>query len=80
MPYRLSLFTHPHHDGEPVRWLWDLIGWQGRRRSWVLSWHHHSPKCRYGWYSNFTNWLGLVAALNIPLIGDFSLTFAAGRP
>ena len=68
--FGFRFFCHPSGpDGLPAKWCWTIIG----RKKWALQWHKHTPVCRYGLYTNLRVHGGLVAALNLPLLGDFSL-------
>jgi len=69
----IKLFTHPHHDGEPVKWDWVIFCCRFGKQYLALHWHRHTPACQYGFYQNLRAPGGLILALNIPLLGDFSL-------
>lgn len=64
------------YDGKPVNWMWNLFGC----RRWVVSWHPHNKTCRYGFYHNKGGTIGLKAALNVPLLGDFSVWLSWVKP
>lgn len=76
---RLTLFRHCTHDGKAIPWMWQLVGWVGLENSWSLHWHPHAKSCRYGLYLNLRAPCGLVACLNLPLLGDWSVWRGSGR-
>lgn len=68
--FGFRFFCHPNGpDGLPAKWCWIIAA----RKGWALQWHKHTKACRYGLYTNLRTHGGLVVALNLPLLGDFSL-------
>lgn len=68
--FGFRFFCHPDGpDGLPAKWCWIIAA----RKGWSIQWHKHTKACRYGLYTNLRTHGGLVAALNLPLLGDFSL-------
>ena len=76
---RLTLFKHPDGPDGKVLSTWNVVGWVGRKSSWTLSWHKHVKSCRYGLYTNLRCRGGLVACLNLPILGDWAVWRGVGR-
>ena len=67
----------PHGANNPMQTITPTPLEQGwiiaARKGWALQWRKHTKACRYGLYTNLRTHGGLVVALNLPLLGDFSL-------
>jgi hypothetical protein len=62
----MKFFTHPTHDGQPVNYAWIIAAAFG----WQLQWSRRCKSTKIGWYFGSR---GLRFALNLPVVGDFSL-------
>ena len=61
--------TDGEHTGS-----WSLITWAFRRSVYSLQWHRRCTFTRIGWYRGIRGNPGLRCCLNLPVLGDWSIT------